>query len=89
LSVGAPRLHAGQEASRKALTTDLRTMNPQYTRYDVSDMEPSHLTRLAGLLEQRHVPHAIDRGVLLVFATDERRVDAALDEVERATSALR
>jgi hypothetical protein len=61
-------------------------MNPDYARYDVSDMEHDQLTRLGALLDAMEIPHAIELGVLLVFAADELMVDIAIDEVERATS---
>ncbi len=32
------------------------------------------------------IPHAVELGVLLVFAADELMVDIAIDEVERTTS---
>jgi len=64
-------------------------MQPSYARYDVSDLAPAQLTSLGGLLARRNVAHAIERGVLLVFAADERRVDAALAELERAGAAAR
>jgi hypothetical protein len=61
-------------------------MNPDYARYDVSDMQEADLTRLGALLHGMEIPHAIELGVLLVFADDELMVDIAIDEVERATS---
>ncbi|HEU4839887.1 MAG TPA: hypothetical protein VFT09_00545 [Ilumatobacteraceae bacterium] len=62
-------------------------MNPDYARYDVSDLEEAQLTKLAGLLDGMQIPHAVELGVLLVFAADELMVDIAIDEVERTTSA--
>ena len=62
-------------------------MNPDYARYDVSDLEEAQLTQLAGLLDGMQIPHAVELGVLLVFATDEVMVDIAIDEVERAAPA--
>jgi hypothetical protein len=64
-------------------------MNPDYARYDVSDLEAAELAMLGRLLERRGVPHAIDRGVLLVFAADERIVDDAIAEVEDAARCAR
>jgi hypothetical protein len=61
-------------------------MNPDYARYDVSDMEAAQLIELGGLLDGMEIPHAIELGVLLVFADDQSMVDIAIDEVERATS---
>ena len=61
-------------------------MNPDYARYDVSDLEEAQLAQLAGLLDGMQIPHAVELGVLLVFAADELMVDIAIDEVERTTS---
>ena len=61
-------------------------MNPDYARYDVSDLEEAQLSELAGLLDGMEIPHAVELGVLLVFAADELMVDIAIDEVERTTS---
>jgi hypothetical protein len=61
-------------------------MDPDYARYDVSDMPDEQQGRLAGLLDAMQIPHAIELGVLLVFAADELMVDIAIDEVERSSS---
>jgi hypothetical protein len=62
-------------------------MDPHYARYDVSDLGTAQLTRLGVVLERSQVPHAIDGGVLLVFAADEPAVDGAIAEVERSARA--
>ena len=61
-------------------------MNTHYARYDVSDMAAAALARLGGLLDAMAIPHAIELGVLLVFADDELMVDIAIDEVERTSA---
>jgi len=59
-------------------------MDPDYARYDVSDLAAAQLHQLADLLDDMAIPHAIELGVLLVFADDETMVDIAIDEVERS-----
>ena len=61
-------------------------MNPDYARYDVSDLAETQLAQLDGLLDEMQIPHAIELGVLLVFAEDELMVDIAIDEIERTRS---
>lgn len=59
-------------------------MDQTYARYDVSDLDAHQLSQLGGLLDAMAIAHAVELGVLLVFATDELMVDIALDEIERA-----
>jgi hypothetical protein len=61
-------------------------MDHDYARYDVSDLPDEQLAQLGGLLDAMQIPHAIELGVLLVFAADELMVDIAIDEVERTSS---
>ena len=61
-------------------------MDPTYARYDVSDLAAAQLAELNALLDAMAIPHAVELGVLLVFAADELMVDIALDEVDRSTT---
>ena len=58
-------------------------MDTHYARYDVSDMAEAALVQLGELLDGMQIAHAIELGVLLVFADDELMVDIAIDEIER------
>lgn len=59
-------------------------VDAEYARYDVSDLGPTELAQLTDLLDGMEIAHAIELGVLLVFAADELMVDIAIDEIERA-----
>lgn len=61
-------------------------VDAEYARYDVSDLGPAPLSQLTDLLDSMAIAHAVEHGVLLVFASDELMVDIAIDEVERADS---